>query len=136
MDDFLESLHNMCKIGFYSWSNLMTFNFWPWKTFVRQNYCTKNLFSYIHIVLQTPEENTIENIVGTLLIAIVISHKFSLSILHLALHVTWLFLETLNMLLGLLPFVICLLFDSCNINRYIAQNLHCCRTKRDEINGL
>ena len=71
--------------------------------------------------------------VGTLLITnIVISHKFSLSILHLALHVTWLFLETLNKLHGLLPFVICLLSDSYSINRYIAQNLHCCRTKREK----
>ena len=74
--------------------------------------------------------------VGTLLISIVISHKFSLSILHLALHVTWLFLETLNKLHGLLPFVICLLFDSYSINRYIAQNLHCCRTKREKKNGF
>ena len=70
--------------------------------------------------------------VGTLLISIVIRHKFSLSILHLALHVIWLFLETLNKLHGLLLFVICLLFDSYSINRYIAQNLHCCRTKREK----
>ena len=75
--------------------------------------------------------------VGTLLITnIFISHKFSLSILHLALHVTWLFLETLNKLHGLLPFVICLLFDSYSINRYIAQNLHCCRTKKEKKNGF
>ena len=74
--------------------------------------------------------------VGTLLISIVISHKFSLSILHLVLHVTWLFLETLNKLHGLLPFVICLLFDSYSINRYIAQNLHCCRTKREKKMGF